>query len=152
MCSGGRGGGGRGREKVTARTGVQTCNLDKIGAVQSRAARFVLNRFHNTSSVRLMLEQLNWPSLQQRRKTAPVSMMYKTNSDLVLSSSLGAKLEPLPPRQRRRHQHLTVIPCRTQFRQHAFLPRTVRDWNALPKEAVEANALDTFVARVSRSQ
>ena len=35
-------------------------NIAKIEAVQRRAARFVLNRFRNTSSVNNMLEALDW--------------------------------------------------------------------------------------------
>ena len=40
-------------------------NIAKIEAVQRRAARFVLNRFRNTSSVNNMLEALGWPTLEQ---------------------------------------------------------------------------------------
>ena len=44
-------------------------------------------------------------------------------------------------------------PIHRKYCQHAFLPRTIRDWNAVPKEAVEANTLDTFsfMARISCS-
>ena len=44
-------------------------NISKIEAIQRRAARFVLNRFRNTSSVNNMLEALGWPTLEQRRQT-----------------------------------------------------------------------------------
>ena len=30
-----------------------------------------------------------------------------------------------------------------------FLPRTIKDWNCLPREVVEATMLDTFVSRAS---
>ena len=33
-----------------------------------------------------------------------------------------------------------------------FLPRTVRDWNDLPLEVIEAKTIDTFVSRASRLQ
>ena len=45
-------------------------NISKLEAVQRRAARFVVNRYHNTSSVTNMLNQLQWPSLQHRGKVA----------------------------------------------------------------------------------
>lgn len=55
------------------------------------------------------------------------------------------------PRQRRGHsQHFNLVTCRTQYRSAAFLPRTVRDWNALPAAAVEACTVVTFVSRASR--
>ena len=41
--------------------------IHQLEMVQRRAARYVTNRFHNTSSVNSMLTDLNWPTLQQRR-------------------------------------------------------------------------------------
>lgn len=38
-----------------------------IETVQRRAARFVTNRYHNTSSVSEMIDNLNWPTLETRR-------------------------------------------------------------------------------------
>ena len=32
------------------------------------------------------------------------------------------------------------------------LPRTIRDWNDLPQEVIEAKTIDTFVSRASRLQ
>ena len=42
--------------------------------------------------------------------------------------------------------------CRTQYQQYSFLPRTIRDWNDLPQEVIEAKTIDTFVSRASRLQ
>ena len=55
-------------------------NIAKIEAVQRRAARFVLNRFRNTSSVNNMLEAL--------------LMLYKIQSGLAHCPTLKAKLVP----------------------------------------------------------
>jgi hypothetical protein len=35
----------------------------RIEMVQRRAARYVVNRYHNTSSVTSMLKELKWPTL-----------------------------------------------------------------------------------------
>ena len=40
--------------------------IHQIEMVQRRAARYVTNRYYNTSSVNSMLTDLNWPTLQQR--------------------------------------------------------------------------------------
>ena len=126
-------------------------NTNKLEAVQRRAARFVMRRYHNTSSPTTMLEELKWPSLQDRRRTARLSMLYKIRNDLVSTQGIKASLSPAPPRRRRGHdQQLTIPQCRTQYRQQAFLPRTIRDWNELPQDAVEAKTIDTFVSRASR--
>ena len=41
--------------------------INQIEKVQRRAARYVTNRYHNTSSVTDMLQNLNWPSLEITR-------------------------------------------------------------------------------------
>jgi hypothetical protein len=125
-------------------------NIDKLEAVQRRAARFVCNRYHNTSSVSRMLDILGWQSLEERRKHARLSMLYKIDNGKVHCPGIKSKLAPLPPRQRRGHsKQFRLITCRTQYRSASFLPRTVRDWNALPAAIAEANTDDTFVSSAS---
>ena len=45
-------------------------NIIQLEQVQRRAARYVTNRYHNTSSVSNLLEHLNWRSLADRRLAA----------------------------------------------------------------------------------
>lgn len=42
-------------------------NIHNLEMVQRRAARFVTGDFHRTSRVTTMLQQLQWPTLQERR-------------------------------------------------------------------------------------
>ena len=113
-------------------------NIAKIESVQRRAARFVLNRFRNTSRVNNMLEALGWPTLEQRRQTCRLLMLYKIQSGLAHCPTLKAKLVPLPSSQRRTHdKQLTLLTARTQYRGSSFLPKTIRDWNSLPMKVVK---------------
>ncbi len=103
-------------------------NISKLEAVQRRAARFVMRRYHNTSSPTAMLEDMKWPSLQNRRRAARLSMLYRIHNNLVCTDGIKAALHPAPSRQRRGHNQQFAIPhCRTQYRQQAFLPRTIKD-------------------------
>ena len=125
-------------------------NINKIEAIQRRAARFVPNRYHNTSSVSAMLDRVHWPTLQQKQKSARLAMLWKINNNMVHADLIQSKLLPLSKWQRRFHdQQFVEIQCRTQYRQFSFLPRSIREWNELPPEAVVAHTLDTFVSRVS---
>ena len=125
-------------------------SIDKLEAVQRRAARFVLNRYHNTSSVSRLIEQLRWASLEQRRKTTRLGTIYKIHHGLIQCPITRSKLVPPPPRQRLTHnQQFCLINTRTHYRCGSFLPRTVRDWNHLPSETVEAATADAFVSRAS---
>ena len=91
-------------------------SIDKLEADQRRAARFVLNRYHNTSSVNLMLDSLGWPSLEQRRKTSRLGVMFKICNGLVQCPIIKTKLFPPPTRQCRTHcQQLSLITTKTQF-------------------------------------
>ena len=52
---------------------------------------------------------------------------------------------PPPPRQRYTHcQQLSLITTRTQYRDGFFLSHTIRDWNFLSKDEVEAITVDTL--------
>ena len=119
-------------------------------AVQRRAACYILNGCRNTSSVIPMLETLGWPTLEQRRPTCRLLMLYKIQGGLAHCPTLKAKLVPLPSRQRCTHdKQLTLLTTRTQYRGSSFLPKTIRDWDSLPMEVVEAPTLNAFVSRVS---
>ena len=45
--------------------------------VQRRAARYVMRRYHNTSSISDMMEHLQWPTLAQRRCCLRLTMLLK---------------------------------------------------------------------------
>ena len=42
------------------------CDIDRLEAVQRRAARFVTSDYNRTSSVTVMLDNLNWSTLISR--------------------------------------------------------------------------------------
>lgn len=70
------------------------------------------------------------PSLQQQQKSCRLAMLFKILHGQVCFDR--TKLQSLPARQRRGHQQqLRQIQCRTNYRQAAFLPNTIRDWNNL---------------------
>jgi hypothetical protein len=117
-------------------------NINKLEAVQRRAARFVLNRYHNTSSVSAMIDRLGWPTLQERRKTARLCMFQKIVTDQVQVEH--SKLQAAPSRTRRRQgTPYKQIQCRTDYRRFSFFPRTIKDWNAMPASTTPINDLDS---------
>jgi uncharacterized protein (UPF0305 family) len=52
--------------------------INKIEMVQRRAARYVTNRYRNTSSVTSMLGDLEWDTLEIRRKKQDMSECSST--------------------------------------------------------------------------
>ena len=61
-------------------------DIRKLECVQRRAARFVLSSQHNRSSVTAMIQRLGWRSLEDRRRDARLTMLYKIDHELVAIS------------------------------------------------------------------
>ena len=60
-----------------------TTDINKVGAVQRRAAKWATREDRYTSSVTAMLKDLNWRPLDQHRIDSRLLMMYKVTYDLV---------------------------------------------------------------------
>ena len=58
------------------------CNINQVETVQRCAARYVMNNFSSYASVSEMITTLSWPTLEQRRKTYRIIMMYKITNNL----------------------------------------------------------------------
>jgi hypothetical protein len=94
--------------------------------VQRRAARFTLGDYRTTSSVTNMLQELNWTTLEERRKRAKVIMLYR-----IIHLTVLIPYQPyLIPRGdssfNRGHNHWFQIPfSRLQCHQQSFFPSTI---------------------------
>ena len=125
-------------------------NIYKIEMVQRRAARYVLHRYHNRSSVGEMLQHLNWPLLEVRRQHQRLAMLYKIHHGMVAVN----KAQYLTPAARTsRHTHRSsylVNEASTDYIRQSFFLRTVREWNSLPATVVDAPSLESFKARLVR--
>jgi hypothetical protein len=62
----------------------------------------VTNSHNNRSSVNQMLEHLEWKSLEQRRKDARLTMMYKITNEKVAIPKEGRLI---PPKRLSRNMH-----------------------------------------------
>jgi hypothetical protein len=114
--------------------------------VQQRAARYVTNRHHNTSFVSSMIEDLNWKSLEDRRKIAKLSMMYKLVNGLVLVNTEDRQTDRISRNNNTKAYQISS--CRTEIRKESYFTRTIRDWNALPDNCVTIGSLETFKAHL----
>ena len=123
--------------------------INSIEKIQRRAARVVTNDHRKTSSVTKMLKVLNWPTLEDRRKAARLTTLYKIRKEDVKVSS--DQLIPAPSRSRRGHdQQYSRLQCKKDVRLYAFFPRTIKDWNSLTQEDVSAPSADAFHRRILR--
>ena len=118
--------------------------IQKIEMIQCRAARYVSNRFRNTSSISSMLDALQWESLESRRTKIQLTLLFKITNDLVdiraddyLASSTGRTRQSHSKKHRQ-------ISTRTGSYKFSFFPHTIPVWNSLPASVAVAPSLVSF--------
>ena len=123
---------------------------NQLEMVQRRAARYVCNRFHNTSSVTDMITDLNWPTLQQRRTRTRIIFFYKVIHHLVAIYPTNL-LIPSDPRTRQytHDSSFRHIYTNKDSYKYSFYPRTIIQWNLLPATVVQCTTLDSFKEQVT---
>ena len=119
------------------------CYIDKLEAVQRRAARFTTGDFRLTSSVTKMLTTLNWDSLNYRRIMFRLQMMYK-----IIHSIVDLSLPDYIEFNRgitRGHDYKLVVPT-TQIDsyRYSFYPFTIKLWNNLHSSTVHSPLVIDF--------
>ena len=118
-------------------------SIHKLEMVQRRAARYVCNRYHNTSSVTDMLNTLNIPPLSQRRLRTRLIMMYKITYHLV---AIPSDIFILADSRTRKNHTLTyrhIYTSKDTYR-HSFFPYTIPQWNQLSPALVLSPSVDIF--------
>ena len=121
--------------------------INDIEAVQRRAARFVKRCYDRTpGTVTTILNELEWPTLQQRRKEARLTMMYKTMNGQI---SMGLPPYLIPKERQTRQYHpkkFISIASNTNTYKNSFIVRTIADWNELPANVIDQASIETFKA------
>ena len=119
-------------------------HASKLDFVQRRAARYVTGRYRRRSSVKQMLNTLEWPDLAARREHARLVMFYKIHYNLVATPMpLSLKGHPEPTR----HENTLAyrIPTVPQnYYSESFFLRTAEVWNTLPEATVRADTLAAY--------
>ena len=72
-------------------------NINQIEAIQRRAARYVFNKYHPMESVSSMIKELNWQSLETRRRNASLTIMYRISHNQLPSINPLNFLTLVPP-------------------------------------------------------
>ena len=122
--------------------------IEQIEKIQRRAARYVCNRYHNTSSVTDMISELNWPSLEVRRLRTRLILFYKVihHHVAIYPNNL---LVHVDPRTRHCHPHcFRPIQASKDPYKYSFYPRTITQWNQLPHTFALADTVDSFKAMI----
>ena len=82
----------------------------QVEMVQRRSARFVTNRYRNTSSVTDMLDYLGWESHETRRSKLQLIVLYKIVHGLIDIPPTDY-LTQTNSRTRSAHKYKYIVPC-----------------------------------------
>ena len=121
----------------------------QLEMVQRRAARFVTADYRRRHSVTLMLNQLQWQTLLQRRTHSKVTMLYRIHHQLVAIPATPPYIIYSSTSNRGHHLQLQQHHCRINSYQHSFFPSVVNLWNQLPSDTVGAASLNLFQNRLA---
>jgi hypothetical protein len=91
-----------------------------------------------------MLKELKWPTLQQRRTSTKMVMMYRIVHHLIAIQS-QMSLTPATTRRTRGLDQKFQIPfSRIQSHQNSYFPSAFRTWNNLPAVLISVPTLEAF--------
>lgn len=123
----------------------QKYQIDQLERVQRRAARFIMSNYRSSESVTEMLHQLKLPPLSQRRRVARLKFLYlmhhkhfNFNSELYLMPRSSRVV-----RTSHQSQFMPIMSRINTFK-YSFIPKTIEEWNLLPREIVNAGSLNQF--------
>ena len=128
-----------------------TANLSQsIEAVQYEAARICLGATRYTPRV-LLLEELGWQTLSNRRKYFKLILFFKMYNRLTpqyLHDLVPRDVAFTTGRLLRNRADLRQIRFQTQRFGDSFLPSTINSWNNLPVDARDTDSLLQFKSKL----
>ena len=141
-------------------------DINKLEKVQRKAARFITGdyRSKDTGCITRMLEQLELPTLQERRKMARLTFFYNVAEGLVPAMPIDTYLVPIRGKRQIRPKSFSgftsanpvtqsainnskcfkTIQCKCDIYKQSFFPKTIIDWNNLDDSVVCATSLQSF--------
>ena len=116
--------------------------------VQRRGARFVTGIYSYRHSVTSILHELEWPPLEHRRRIKRLTSFYKAVNNTI-PVNIPDYVVPSIRQDTRSHSRAFIeVRANYEHYKNSFLPRTIRDWNALPPDLVLIPSVDEFVSRL----
>ena len=127
---------------------LKSSKLASIESIQRAAARFVSSDFPSCSSVTGMTHSQGWDSLEKPRYVDSVTMTYKVTYHLVHIPRPNS-VQSSYSRTRATHPYkFRHIFANSNAYKHSFFPRVIPLWNSLSRDAVCAELVRSFQAKL----
>ena len=126
-------------------------HINSIETFQRRDARFSTYS-RELGTVTNILNTLGWPSLQSRRKTSRLTLLYKATHDKAAINIPSYIRRPSISTRQYYPDKFSQISTSTDAYKFSFLPRIITDWNSLAPEAYQATTPESFNEIIQRLQ
>ena len=124
-------------------------DIDKLNKIQRAAARFITNNYQRKSSVKDLIQNLDWTDLQTRKKNFRLTSLYKILNGSI-AVPVGDLLTPADEITRGKHKKsFKHIRANTTLGQNSFFYKTRPDRNHLPPAAIESRSIAAFKSQLS---
>ena len=122
-----------------------TSDIQKLEGIQRRTAWFVAKDYRRTDGmVTNILQELQWPSLEQRRQQIRLSIMYKIHHQAIAI--------PIPDYIHRQTaqtgqyhpQRFRIMKANSNIYKYTYFPPTITKWNSLPTSVYDFMTVECF--------
>jgi len=117
--------------------------INKLEAIQKRAARFIMSDYRRSSSVTAMLNQLKWRPVEIQHRELRLLMFYKIINRLV-ELPVPEYIIPAPRVTRGNSMKFVQPTMHIDPYKYSFFPNTISQWNKLPLEIANTVDLNDF--------
>ena len=127
-------------------------DISALERVQRKATRFCLQNYDRYASVRDMIKDLGWTTLETRSRQSRLTLMYKLTHGRIDIDTRKYSIQHSESRTRGSHQFKFRVPCANEdVFKFSFFPITIADWNCLPEAIVSSSSLETFKYKLTAS-
>ena len=128
-----------------------TTDIQRLEMIQHRAARFVTKNYSRAQgSMTKILKQLDWQTLEKRRKQSRLINMYKLqNKSIAIPIPDYIKRQTVSSTRQYHPARFRIMKANKNVYKYSFFPRTVSDWNNLNPNVINAVSTEGFKAAVS---
>ena len=124
-------------------------DIQNIEKIQKRAARFVTGNYKlETGNTEFNLNELNWPSLEERRLQTKLGIFQKARLKQIDIPTDHLIFKSRPTRQGGDGQTYQKYFSDIDSHRFSFYPHTTDLWNKLPVEVRLEHNIDTFTSKV----
>ena len=111
-------------------------NTLKLETIQRRSARRIMQNYNRHASVTTMLQNLDLPTLQQRRRHSKIIMLHRIRHQLA-NVPTTTYITPAT----RNTQHYNLPYARTEVYKSSFFPSTIKLWNNLQPAIINSTTI-----------